>query len=154
MFLWSVRRRIGKYWLPLILWMCLIFSASTGLGAPAHTSRFVRPFLLWLNPRMSEETIERVHHIVRKCAHFTEYAVLGVLAWRLFHRDAAFSAFSPGRQLWWALLFCAFYASTDEFHQKFVPNRQPAVLDVLLDTCGAGFGVAAAWSQRRAQKTP
>ena len=146
--------RFGKYWLPLILWMSLIFSASTGLGAPGNTSRFVRPFLLWLNPRMSEETIERVHYIVRKTGHLAEYVVLGILTWRLLHGDAAFSAISPRRQLGCALLVCALYASTDEFHQMFVSGRQAAVSDVLLDTCGAAFGLAALWSFRRRRNAP
>jgi len=132
--------------------MALIFSASTSLGAPHNTSRFVRPFLLWLNPHMPEETIERWHFIIRKTAHFVEYAALGFLAWRATRYDAAFRSFSPLRQFWLALLFSALYASTDEFHQMFVPTRQPAVLDVLLDTCGAGAGLLMTWTARRLLK--
>lgn len=97
---------------------------------------------------MSQETIELVHHVIRKCAHFTEYAVLGFLAWRAVHCDEAFSGTSSRKQYWLAILFCAFYASTDEFHQKFVPTRQPAVLDVMLDTCGAAFGLLVIWCIR------
>jgi VanZ family protein len=129
--------------------MVVIFSASTDLGAPRHTSRFIRPLLLWLNPHMSEETIERVHHVIRKTAHFVEYALLGILAFRVTLFDPAFSASSRGRQLRLALLFCALYASTDEFHQKFVPTREPAVRDVCLDTCGSAFGLLAFWSARK-----
>ena len=103
--------------------MVLIFSASTSLGASDNTSRFVRPFLLWLEPHMSEETIEHWHYIIRKTAHFVEYAMLGFLAWRAVHNDAAFRSYSASRQFWFALLFAALYASTDEFHQKFVPTR-------------------------------
>jgi VanZ family protein len=133
--------------------MAVIFSASTSLGAPSHTSRFVRPFLLWLNPRMSEETIEKVHLAIRKCAHFCEYAVLGFLAWRVVHLDPAFSTASAARQYRLALLLCALYASTDEFHQSFVPTRHPAVLDVMLDTCGAAFGLLTTWSVRRLRRS-
>ena len=93
--------------------------------------------------------LEHIHHIVRKTAHFGEYAVLGVLVWRVLHCDPAFAWFSARRRLWLALLFCMFYASTDEFHQEFVPSRQAAVQDVLLDTCGSGFGLAAIWSVRK-----
>lgn len=132
--------------------MAVIFSASTSLGAPNNTSRFIRPFLLWLNPQMPEETIELVHHIIRKCAHFCEYAMLGFLAWRVVHRDLSLSFPSAGRQYWLALLFCALYAASDEFHQSFVPTRQPAVLDVMLDTCGAGFGLLMTWCFRRFRK--
>jgi VanZ family protein len=141
LFLLAVPGRLCKYWFPLILWMAVIFSASTRLGAPANTSYFFRPLMHWLFPAMSEEKIERIHYIVRKTAHFVEYALLGVLAWRAIHFDPAFGSFSPRRQYWFALLLCMLYASTDEFHQSFVPTRQPAVHDVLLDTCGAGFGL-------------
>ncbi len=133
--------------------MAVIFCASTSLGAPDNTSRFIRPFLLWLDPHMSEQTIELWHHFIRKCAHACEYAMLGVLAWRVIHFDTAFSSASAGRQYRLALLVCALYASTDEFHQSFVPTRQPAVLDVLLDTSGAGLGLLITWIVRRIRKT-
>ncbi len=145
----GVLGRLCKYWLPLALWMVLIFSASTSLGSPHNTSRFIRPFLLWLNPHMPEAVIEQVHFVIRKTAHFVEYAVLGCLAWRAFHYDSAFRSCSGPRQFWFAFLLSAFYASTDEFHQMFVPTRFPAVLDVLLDSCGAGAGLLMTWSVRR-----
>jgi len=148
LFLLAVRRRLCKNWLPLILWMALIFSASTKLGAPANTSLFFRPLINWLFPGMPEEQFERIHYIVRKTAHFVEYAMLGLLAWRVLQLDPAFGVFSLRRKCWFAMLFCLLYASTDEFHQSFVPSRQPAVQDVLLDTCGAGFGLLAAMGLR------
>jgi len=144
-----VSGRLLKYWLPLILWMAVIFGASTRLGSPNNTSYFFRPLMHWLFPNMPEERLEQIHHDVRKTAHFVEYAILGVLAWRTLHRDPAFGSFSAGRRFWLALLFCALYASSDEFHQRFVPTRQPAVQDVLLDTCGSAFGLLAVWSLRR-----
>ena len=133
--------------------MAVIFSASTNLGAPRNTSRIIGPILRWLDPQMSPQTVELVIHVIRKCAHVCEYAVLGFISWRVVHLDAAFSDAGPGRQYWLAILFCALYASTDEFHQSFVPTRQPAVLDVLLDTCGAGLGLLITWSVRRLQKS-
>jgi VanZ family protein len=129
--------------------MAVIFGASTKLGAPANTSYFFRPLMHWLFPGMSEDLLERIHHVVRKTAHFVEYAILGTLVWRVVRFDPAFSAYSGRRQFWFALLCCLLYASTDEFHQKFVPTREPAVQDVLLDACGAGFGLMAIWALRR-----
>ena len=143
-----VSGRIVKNWLPVVVWMTLIFSASTGLGRPENTSRFVRPFLLWLNPKMSEETIEKIHYAVRKSAHFTEYAIFGLLLWLLIHRDPAFTTWR-NREFWLALLLAALYAASDEFHQKFVPGREAAVRDVMIDTSGAGAGLAALWTARR-----
>jgi VanZ family protein len=135
-----------------MVWMTVIFGASTTLGAPNNTSRYIRPFLLWIDPQMSDETYEKWHHAIRKCAHFTEYAILGFLAWRIVYLDSAFSGVNQCRQYLLIILFCALYASTDEFHQKFVPGRQPAVLDVMLDTFGAACGLLAIWSVRRLQK--
>jgi VanZ family protein len=134
--------------------MTVIFSASTHLGSPEHTSRFIRPFLLWLNPHMPEVTIEKIHYAVRKCAHFCEYAILGILTLRTARLDPTFSAASAGRKYRLAILFCMLYASSDEFHQSFVPTRQPAVMDVMIDTCGAGFGLLAIWVIYRLRKTP
>jgi VanZ family protein len=98
---------------------------------------------------MSEETFERYHYITRKTAHFVEYAILGILAWRTFGNDPAFRSYSAAHQFWLALLVAAFYASTDEFHQKFVATREPAVRDVVLDTCGAGAGLLLMSGARR-----
>jgi VanZ family protein len=146
-------RRFMIHWLPLLLWMSVIFSASTGLGSPAHTSRFVRPFLLWLDPHMSEDTINLVHHCIRKTAHAVEYAILGFLIWRVVHSSRALAAHSPAWHFRFALLLAALYAATDETHQIFVPSREAAIRDVLLDTCGAGLGLAATWCVVRRQKS-
>ena len=148
LFFTAVTGRFLKYWLPVVLWMTLIFGASTSLGRPENTSRIIRPILLWLNPKMPEETIEKVHFFIRKTAHFVEYSILGLMLWRLIHFDPA-CAPCRSREFATALLLAAFYAASDEFHQKFVPGREAAVRDVLLDSCGAGFGLAAVWAARR-----
>lgn len=144
----AVLGRFFKYWLPVVLWMSLTFGASTGLGRPEYTARFIRPLLIWLVPNISEKTIRKVHFAVRKSAHFVEYCGLGLLLWRLVHFDPAFAALRPWEFLI-ALFFAALYAASDEFHQYFVPGREAAARDVLLDSCGAGFGLAALWVARR-----
>jgi VanZ family protein len=37
------------------------------------------------------------------------------------------------------------YASTDEFHQRFITSRTPLVSDVFIDTSGAVIGVIVLW---------
>jgi VanZ family protein len=143
--------RFIKYWLPVILWMSLTFCASTNLGRVENTSRIIRPILLWLNPRMSEKTIHKIHFTIRKTAHFAEYCFLALLLWRLVHFDSAFAS-CRSRDFLAALLLAALYAASDEFHQSFVPGRDASVRDVLLDTCGAGFGLAALWAARRLRR--
>lgn len=131
--------------------MSVIFSASTSLGSPVHTSRFLRPFLLWLDPHLSEKTFETIHYTIRKTAHFVEYSILGALLWRVVHSAAALASHSVARRFRLALLIAALYAATDETHQIFVPTRQAAIHDVMLDTCGAAFGITVMWwfSQKR-----
>lgn len=93
---------------------------------------------------MSEQTIDLVHHCIRKTAHFVEYSMLGILIWRAVHSSPAMAT-QPARQFRLALMLACLYAASDETHQLFVPTRQAAVLDVMLDTTGAAFGLSLTW---------
>ncbi len=135
-----------KYWLPVVIWMALIFSASADSHSYEHSSRFVEPFLHWLFPQMSQSWVETIHLFIRKCAHLTEYAMLALLLWRAVRRPVK----NDPRPWNWrearlALLLVALYAASDEFHQLFVPSRDAAVLDVLIDTVGGAAGLLALW---------
>jgi hypothetical protein len=83
--------RFLKLWGPVIVWAALIFALSSvpslnsGLGT-------------W-------------DEVLRKCAHVTEYAILGFLLLRAIGRELP------------ALLLGIAYAATDEFHQHFVAGR-------------------------------
>src|SRR5437763_16718763 len=63
-------------WMPVIAWMLLIFAGSSDALSAEHTSRFLIPFLRWLDPAMSFQTIAAIHFTLRKCGHFTEYFIL------------------------------------------------------------------------------
>jgi VanZ family protein len=136
--------RILKSWLPVLVWMCLIFAGSTDQGSAGNTSGFVEPFLRWLMPQLSQEGIDRLHFLIRKCGHLTEYAILGALALRAL---APASTEAGAKRRWkiaaLALAIAALYAASDEFHQRFVPSRGASFEDVLLDACGASAGIAA-----------
>jgi VanZ family protein len=140
-----------KSWFPLILWMGLIFLGSTDHGSATHTSGFIEPLLHWLMPGLSLESIDRIHFFIRKCAHITEYAVLGGLALRAIAPNHAVSfAEKRWRIAGTALAVAALYAASDEYHQSFVPSRGASVHDVLIDTCGAciGIGLVLLWRKR------
>jgi VanZ family protein len=129
-----------RYWLPLILWLTLIFIGSTDLMSAEHTSRIIAPLLRWLRPGISEETIMEVQFFIRKAAHVSEYAILAALLYRALINTAL-----RGRTILSAaivLLFCGIYAVSDEFHQSFVPSRTATARDVGIDGAGAAFGVA------------
>ena len=70
---------------------------------------------------------------LRKLAHFTEFATLGMLlSWRFGMQNKA-------KGLAWVCGTAA--ACIDETIQVFVPDRGPSVWDVLLDSCGVATGM-------------
>jgi len=77
-----------RYWLPVILWMILIFSASTDSMSSGQTSRIIGPLLRWLKPDISEAAVGRIVLTARKSAHLTEYAILALLFWRAWRNPA------------------------------------------------------------------
>jgi VanZ family protein len=142
-------RAFLEYWLPPLLWMAVIFSASSDAHSYEHSSRLVEPFLHWLFPKMPRPQIETLHHIIRKCGHLTEYAVLAILIWRVLNRSKnKLSPWSWPRILG-TLLIIFFYAATDEFHQRFVPGRTALVSDVFIDTAGGAIGLLALWNSQK-----
>src|SRR5215207_11108602 len=145
------RRRLWRYG-PLVAWACFVLFASSASFSASNTSRVIRPLLLWLFPEISEASLAYVHFLVRKAAHFSEYALLALLAARAFrtsHREKL-------RRLWWLAAFAlvACVALADEYHQSFLPSRTGSIYDSLLDMAGgaAALACAALWIARRRRK--
>jgi len=142
-----------KYWLPVILWMGLIFEGSTDALSSRHTSGFIGPFLRWFFPGISSEAIRSVQMGIRKGGHVSEYFVLALLLWRARRRPLRNDPRPwSWREAAFAILVAAGYAATDEYHQWFVPSRGASVWDVLLDALGATAGVLALWWIGRRRK--
>jgi len=128
-----VAKLLSRY-LPLVAWLVLISYASTDSFSADNTSRIIGPLVLWLFPRTSPETMATIHFIVRKIAHFTEYAILAYLAARAFRTSPR-----PALANRWfiaslALVVC--YALLDEYHQSFVPSRTASIYDSFIDMTG------------------
>ena len=78
---------------------------------------------------------EKVSFIIRKCAHVSEFFILGLLVINLISKyNVKYSYFI-------AFIICTLYASSDEFHQIFVPGRSGQVTDVLIDLIGIILGL-------------
>jgi VanZ family protein len=140
--------RLRRY-VPLILWMALIFFASTDEFSAANTGLVIEPLLRWLFPHISDERVAFVHFLARKSGHFTEYAVFGLLAARAFISSTHVRL----RRNWFlaALLMLCLYALFDEYHQSFVPSRTGSIYDSLLNMTGGltAFVFGALWRKRR-----
>jgi VanZ family protein len=144
------------YWAPPLVWIVLNFIASSDLLSGTHTAVMLTFVLNLLHVHVSN--IEFLNHVLRKCGHFTAYAILGGLffrAWRAAlpssrrswrnhpvtgEPSAAFKA--PLWTLRWSALAvasAALAAAFDEWHQSLVPSRTSTPWDVLIDVVGAIF---------------
>ena len=109
--------------------------------------------------RAQDRFAEKVDYPIRKAAHASEYAVLGLLTAGAYMAGGAADAgngsdkkktnirnskkrtsISRGILIPWVISTA--YAATDEMHQLFVPGRSGQVSDVLLDSAGAMAGLA------------
>jgi VanZ family protein len=142
------RARLWRYG-PVLVWMLMIFLFSTGGLSASNTSRIIRPLLLWLFPDISEERLNLVHFIVRKAAHFTEYAILAILAARAFLGSSRLTL----RRRWLvvSLAVVVVYALSDEYHQTFVPSRTGSIYDSFIDIAG-GLAALLFFTLRRKRK--
>lgn len=129
----TTTRRVWRYG-PLLLWLLFISFASTSGFSAANTSQIFRPLLLWLFPTLSDARLETLHFLTRKLGHFTEYAVLGFLAWRAFVTSS--NHFVQRRWFQLGLVLVVAYALLDEFHQRFEPTRTASIYDSGIDVMG------------------
>lgn len=98
--------------------------------------KMVRPDYPRLSEREQLSLLSNVESIIRKCAHFLEFSLLGFClacyGYLQTKRKAAFPV---------AWILGTLYACTDELHQLFVPGREPGLLDICIDSAGAALGV-------------
>ncbi len=134
-----------KFWLPVLIWMAAIFSASADSHSYEHSSRFFVPLLHWLFPHLPQAQIDYLHHLLRKCCHLTEYAILALLVFRAFNHSRNHLPPWSWPRVGGTLLVVFLYAASDEYHQSFVPTRTPLFSDVCIDTGGGAIGLLIAW---------
>ena len=122
------RRRV--FWALTALWLALVWGQSflSAAASSAESGRLLallQSILPWLTD-----------YLIRKAAHFTEYAVLGALL---------FGAADVRHGLWFPPCFGLLAALADETVQLFALGRAGMVEDVWLDLAGflAGWIVIA-----------
>ena len=140
------KKHISVLLILLVLLMIMIFYLSS---QPADESTLTSGKFCHFAARMlfrnfqsyeaeiQKTIIDGLTHIVRKAAHFTEYAVMGFL-WYLLLRKRR-------NNIILSISATAFYAASDELHQRFVAGRSGQISDVILDACGGCFGVIMAF---------
>lgn len=144
-------------WVLLVLWLCVIWGHSLMSGEDSgNESQIVvelvrrvayklyasgNPLVLKVTSRFPGilgilENDEAISFYVRKAAHFTEYFVLGVLAFNAVRLTFAHPLISLAviGTLWMGV------PNIDETIQRFTPGRAGMFTDTLIDM--AGFGLA------------
>ncbi len=127
-------------WLLVFLWMTIIFSFSARPANASNEQSYIvgRMVCGIIIPDFNElPEAEKVTHLetinfgVRKTAHVTEYAILGILL--------AIAMNNKRKTL--ALTIGVLYAGMDEFHQLFVVGRSGQIRDVMIDSVGVLIGI-------------
>ena len=124
-----------------MLWTAVIFTFSLQPGeVSGELSGSILEMLLGnFMPGVLEspERLELFHFILRKCAHFTEFLILGVLS------SGALKYMKLRYKGLMAMGYCIAVASVDETLQRFITGRAGRVQDVLIDSAGALTGILA-----------
>ncbi len=106
--------------------------------------KIVLPHYKDLSYEQQQQIKEKVTLVVRKTAHFTEFAVLGfflmihLLSYKPYIKSFNFKMFIRACISW---VIGVLYAFSDEFHQMFVTDRYSSIYDVMIDSSGVLFGV-------------
>jgi VanZ family protein len=135
-------QRLWRYG-PLVLWAALIFVGSTDVLSSSNTGGLLVWPLLWLFPNLSETTAKIFQLVVRKAGHFTEYAILALLATRAFRTSSR--ELLRNRWFWVSLLLLVAYSLSDEFHQSFYPSRTASIYDSMIDSFGGLVALTILW---------
>ncbi len=86
----------------------------------------------------AKENFDLIHYVVRKTAHFTEFCILGTLYMIIC---TLISGKALSSLVFFPISSVLFSAVIDEYIQSFT-GRGSSVKDVMLDFCGAIFGIA------------
>lgn len=82
-----------------------------------------------------ELSLLKVEAVLRKLAHFGVFLLLGIGLTGIF-------VWQKRVPVWVIVILIGMAcAMMDEFHQSFVPGRNPAIVDVVIDTVGVGVGM-------------
>lgn len=129
-----------------VMVMIFCFSAQTGEESGAMSGRLttwvlnlIIPDFENFSPERQEAIRSMVGLLVRKLAHFSEYALLGFSL--MLHITQVQKKITVRLPWLWAWGIGTLYAATDEFHQGFVAGRGPSVVDVTIDSAGVIAGL-------------
>ena len=144
----SARRfTLSRWAVAFCCWTLLIWGHSLVQGPQSSAeSGMVVDLVRPLFEALGVSDVDLMTLVVRKGAHFSEYAVLGVLAFGLFRERLRERGMPPFP----TACLVALVPVSDECLQMFVPGRSGQPTDVLIDLAGicAGVLLSRLWARR------
>ena len=128
--------------------MGVIFAFSTDYFSSYETGSVFGGVMSQLFPWMGAQWVLRLHHLIRKMGHLSEYAILAGLWARALFRSGPWRGELGITRLLWILGLVVLYASFDEWHQSWSSLRTGSTLDVLIDGAGGAAGLVV-WRVQR-----
>lgn len=143
------RSTLARWAVAFVLWVAFIWGHSLIQGPQSSLESgmvvsLVRPVF----EALGVTDVDLITLIVRKGAHFSEYAVLGVLAAGLFRARLR----EQGRAPFPLAYLVALVPVCDESLQLFVPGRSGQPTDVLIDLAGLVTGALLACAASRLRR--
>lgn len=129
----------------IIIWMLIVFMFSNQNGNESHeTSQTITKIvvrILTYNQNLTESQeinlIESTNYFIRKLAHFSIYAIGGILIYNYINTFEL----RQNKKVIISIIVGGLYATFDELHQYFIAERSAQILDVCIDSSGIIIGV-------------
>lgn len=133
------------YLVLVLIWMLTVFlfSSQNGEESQSTSGKITRVIveIFTYNSNITEseklELIEKIDYYIRKLAHFSIYALGGILIYNYIN------TYNINRKkvVLISILIGVIYAISDESHQYFTVGRSARILDIFIDSFGIVTGV-------------
>lgn len=129
----------------VIIWMSAMFWFSNQQGAgSSSTSKKVSEIIVNIidikqhySETQREQIIKVIEPVIRKLAHYTLYAIGGILIANCIYQFCN----KEKRVIIISAIIGIAYAASDETHQLMVPGRSGSIKDVIIDSIGILTGI-------------
>lgn len=100
-------------------------------------TEFITDNIFHLSNEFKIQCIEQLEYIIRKLAHFSIYTVVGILLMGF----VSTYEIEKIKKIYISIVVGIIYATSDEIHQAFIPDRSARLTDVIIDTMGIVLGI-------------
>lgn len=106
-------------------------------GLSRKETEFITDNIFQLSNESKIHCIDQLEYIIRKLAHFSIYTVVGILLMGF----VSTYEIEKIKKIYISIVVGIIYATSDEIHQAFIPDRSARLTDVIIDTMGIVLGI-------------